>query len=922
MKKQKKFVALVSCLILIFTALTGCSSILQSNGKISTTAETVKGVNVTPTPYMDAQETEDLSDEDLKKYGIDGTNAFYILPEHKPAPDNIVNFKLLDLIDGTTTIYAYQAYYNGTDEDGLTSEKTGTAAADYKNYAGGSVIDPKTVTKTVTVIMSYNTQTRQYNVFNSVVCAYGGAVVADANSNSGDSSAAELQNKIDNQVEKPTTIEFTTLFNFDNVDYTIKTPGGSKSSATQSSGTVASTAQTNSGNELDMFYAQKVINGSSLTYLLYINGIAYVFDSKGQQIQKKNIILQINKINEKYGTDNTISLSNIVMDKNFYLYLIFDIEKKGVVDDSTEESDIDDSNSSVCQIVLKIFMLTVGDDGKTYFVSNNANYDDQIKDWQETATLDLGTYDSEPTDDVCKNAINNDASSSPDKVRQKAGKGDSFGVYTLNNVEFPIALNYTIVRKKTTPYLYTNKITYSSVRMQKDRVYIDGVIDSLEVNSNYVSSVTNGNTTTTDIYIPLLPSNEQSSQKMIESFKAALPGLYDKNSSTYGGKAEDAVQLYGTVADLNVSVEIDPETIPSGTQEVETHQFTKTYICNYYVKTGQKNQDGTDATTPGSKTFTIDGTFNKCNKITFAKDTTFSINLSLLSAKMLAASTGTEAFKYGNIQEEKDGTNTNYLVADWQISVPGETGSNAIRDLSIKISGVGSAYGATLVKCGSEYYHYIYTTKGIFFCNDSAKNDESIEKYFVPNTFISKADAMDIANEDDKFAVEDNIEMTTNSADSSAAAEDVDQENASAEMYGDNSVLMYSYSNGLKALYLAGPSNGLLRMYLDGSGVRDFAKISKSSFYAIFNKTKSDGSTDYNSMYAVGFKKSDEITEDYAYTSSDISCAKLYTVNNIISMAQVVTPTPKPTVTPFLQDGNIVVTLVSPTVTPAASPTP
>ena len=56
------------------------------------------------------------------------------------------------------------------------------------------------------------------------------------------------------------------------------------------------------------------------------------------------------------------------------------------------------------------------------------------------------------------------------------------------------------------------------------------------------------------------------------------------------GKAEDAVQLYGTVADLNVSVEIDPETIPSGTQEVETHQFTKTYICNYYVKTGQKNQ--------------------------------------------------------------------------------------------------------------------------------------------------------------------------------------------------------------------------------------------------------------------------------------------------------------------------------------------
>ena len=92
---------------------------------------------------MDAQETEDLSDEDLKNIWHCGTNAFYILPEHKPAPDNIVNFKLLDLIDGTTTIYAYQAYYNGTDEDGLTSEKTRTAAADYKNYAGGSVIDQK-----------------------------------------------------------------------------------------------------------------------------------------------------------------------------------------------------------------------------------------------------------------------------------------------------------------------------------------------------------------------------------------------------------------------------------------------------------------------------------------------------------------------------------------------------------------------------------------------------------------------------------------------------------------------------------------------------------------------------------------------------------------------------------------------------------
>ena len=72
---------------------------------------------------------------------------------------------------------------------------------------------------------------------------------------------------------------------------------------------------------------------------------------------------------------------------------------------------------------IEDFMLTVGDDGKTYFVSNNANYDDQIKDWQETTTLDLGTYDSEPTDDVCKNAINNDASSSPDKVRQKSREG-------------------------------------------------------------------------------------------------------------------------------------------------------------------------------------------------------------------------------------------------------------------------------------------------------------------------------------------------------------------------------------------------------------------------------------------------------------------------------------------------------------------
>ena len=96
-------------------------------------------------------------------------------------------------------------------------------------------------------------------------------------------------------MKKPTTIEFTTLFNFDNVDYTIKTPGGSKSSATQSSGTVASTAQTNSGNELDMFYAQKVINGSSLTYLLYINGIAYVFDSKVNRYKRRTSFYRLIK---------------------------------------------------------------------------------------------------------------------------------------------------------------------------------------------------------------------------------------------------------------------------------------------------------------------------------------------------------------------------------------------------------------------------------------------------------------------------------------------------------------------------------------------------------------------------------------------------------------------------------------------------
>ena len=71
----------------------------------------------------------------------------------------------------------------------------------------------------------------------------------------------------------------------------------------------------------------------------------------------------------------------------------------------------------------------------------------------------------------------------------------------------------TLLSEKDDPiFIYQQNNLFIS-KDAKDRVYIDGVIDSLEVNSNYVSSVTNGNTTTTDIYIPLLPSNEQSSQK-------------------------------------------------------------------------------------------------------------------------------------------------------------------------------------------------------------------------------------------------------------------------------------------------------------------------------------------------------------------------------------------------------------------------
>lgn len=207
-----------------------------------------------------------------EKYQISGKDAFYILPEHRPAPENILDFKVLDLIDGTVSVYAYQAKCSDSDTTGLGGAAKSGVAVDTDN-SKGELSSSKF--KMATILMSYNIKTREYCVF----------------------------------FHKVSDIEKTAAPNMDENGISGSLSSGKK-------------------DETGSLFVQKTgKNGNA--YFIYLDGIGSVYDQTGRLIYTKDINSQLNYNNWLYGgEDAVITIHNVLVDRNYFMYVTLNIEKK------------------------------------------------------------------------------------------------------------------------------------------------------------------------------------------------------------------------------------------------------------------------------------------------------------------------------------------------------------------------------------------------------------------------------------------------------------------------------------------------------------------------------------------------------------------------------------------------------------------
>jgi hypothetical protein len=297
------------------------------------------------------------SEDDYKKYEIGGTEAFYLLPTGTPLPDMLLDFKVLDLIDGRTTIYAYQALYNKSDTSGLGGKGLTGKRESYEDVAEVAIKDIKNL---VTVLMSYDTKNQTYKVFYHSITP----------------CTAEYLSGGTDQDKSKTTLS-------------VKPAVSSDSNIFASS------------NDFYNIFTQKVNDNC---YMIFENCVGRFYNRNGSLVATYDLNANLDEISTigsgkaKYN----YNISKVVCDKNRYMYTLINAEKEGItLDDTVKEEDLekttDDNDKDVYQLLLCNFNLNLGlheaketaEDGtvstvtKGYFVSKNLSFQNQVDAWMK-----------------------------------------------------------------------------------------------------------------------------------------------------------------------------------------------------------------------------------------------------------------------------------------------------------------------------------------------------------------------------------------------------------------------------------------------------------------------------------------------------------------------------------------------------------
>lgn len=761
-KKGNRFAAFV---LLASLCLSGCKSIILDADLDKATVEmvTVPAGTETVPDYSLLEADEAMATE---KYAISGQDAFYILPAHRPAPDNILDFQILDLTDGTTTIYAYQAMYQSEDTSGLGGAPEEGSAADTQNAVGTAITDTEEM---ATILMAFNMETKQYRVFFHQVLPLDKSVVKtwDENSESTDSFAVEDQ--------------------------------------------ISSSQEQEKGS----FFAHRLEGGDR--YFFYLNGVGYVFNGQGEILYQKDINDLLDyKISQYGGEGAAITISNVVMDTNYFMYVTMNIEKKDAeITEDTEESDLEDEDSGVTQMLYYCIEYNIGEpespseEEERYFISRNANYDNQVQEWMEAdgGSFDLGEMDGEPDmDDI------HDAVPSAESIQEDIP--DQFETYRFSEPDLNMELYFFC------PF-YKNDWFWQHGWFLK--ILENGTI------SPYIGY---------GVLYGAFPSN------MADSF------YVDREDKGY-------VVMYRDSAGRTNYCLVDYDRYPEA-QTSNVRQFSRTYEVVWHEKedTSEGENSSADSSTH-SMTIQEIGYFTESYEIRFRGDTYITWSEDIYSSDMIARSPGSGVLRYGTENTEEDEEKQTSFFR-WMLANSGGFSASGVQ---------GAAQNAVLYISGQQAFLVAVTTAGLtIYQSPEGGGSLGGDGYFVPASQINFGAAIDSGGVDEL----NQINLPESDTDSSGTDQMLSvSAMAGIDLYTGNTLLIRK-ENGNNYLYLAGVDNGLIKYNISAEegSLGQGGQLSPYPYYAIW-----EGPQGADYLYGIGFQSS-----EYAYSETDICCAKLYRI--------------------------------------------
>lgn len=387
MERLKKY------LLLLFMAATCCGTAGCANLEIGRVAG-ITG-EFFQDPYVSGGDAEKavsendqyygeyLYQDELEKYDIGGTDAFYILPAGVVLRKCLLQFELIDIRADNTVIYAYQTLYS---EYGVKNNKL--------------LFEPTAATQMQTVLMSYKPGTKEtsgkpdYKVFferkDKVKVEYVKAEGSDAGETLGQVLSVSMVDEEGNQTEEQM--------------------------------------------ERNACYAQKLPNQE--LYMFYYQDQMYFYDADGNCKAENDLSGVLSLTAQSYGGEGAqYTISKVQADDRLFAYIVMQIEKQGQkINEDTEEKDLEGEESGVIQLLLPVFFIDVSGNN---LVSENINYKKQVEEWKKddgkTYTFDDWTGANEPewsdTGVITPEAVIEQSANTFGGYRMQLGESESLGLF-------------------------------------------------------------------------------------------------------------------------------------------------------------------------------------------------------------------------------------------------------------------------------------------------------------------------------------------------------------------------------------------------------------------------------------------------------------------------------------------------------------